>query len=124
MSIEHNTEYDSELTDYEENEAIAENENDQKYHSSDNTDRTDEDEDTYECRQESDSKISHKRHRSIQVDNLRVILKEPPGIVGKQLSDVLKMMTASRSIVNPSTLLGLFSKRYSSQILNFRINIG
>ena len=110
LLISHESDYDSDLTDTEEiieannsnfkksnqNVVIPNYIDDSSGVSDDDRSRDDEEE---------------KSHRSIPVENLRVVLKEPPGLLNIQLGDVIKNMTASRKVINPSTLFGLLCKK-------------
>ena len=98
LLIKHNYEYDSDLTDNE----IEDIDKTKKAHYGKHDSSEDSDD---------DSSKKKKTHRSIKVDELDVILKETPGILGKQLGDTIKNMISSRTVVNPSNLFGLICKR-------------
>lgn len=96
LTIQHNSDYDSELTDNEEDDF---NKKHEKNYSDDEEDSEDSGED------------KKSSHRSIRVEDLDIILKESPGIMGRQLGDTIKNMVSSRTVVNPSNLFGLICKR-------------
>jgi hypothetical protein len=114
LHIKHDNDYDSELTDYEEEEedpmkkekkAINGNVVVQKF--SDESDTS---------RDENNEKDS-RTHRSIRVPEIDLILKEPQGNLTKQLGVVIKNMTSANTVVNPTTLFGLLSKRFTRHFI-------
>ena len=96
LVIKHLDDYDSEVTDQEESDEsdLKKNQN------------NDEQEDF-----RNKKKQPNRVHRSINVKELNVTLKEPPGALGRQLEDLLKTMSSTNSVVNPSALFGLVCKK-------------
>jgi hypothetical protein len=89
--IKHNDDYDSELTDHEE-------END---HPATNK----------ETKKDKEQKI----HRSIRLSELHLVLKAPGGqnqsYLGKHLAELILNMNNNTGTVNPSNLFGAMCKR-------------
>ena len=94
--IKHSDDYDSEVTDQEELDESDMNKSDK-----------DQEQDDFRNKK----KQSNRVHRSINVKELNVTLKEPPGALGRQLGDLLKTMSSTNAVVNPSTLFGLVCKK-------------
>ncbi len=114
------------MTDYEEIETKTNNINKQKKDILSSSEDENEDEEEGEEGEEetknenkSDNKKSnntkHVYHRSIKVDDLNLILKEPNGVLTSHLLNTIRSITHSTcAIVNPSTLFGSLCKKYAS----------
>ena len=51
-------------------------------------------------------------HRSIRLRDMQIMLTETPGILTRNLHELIKAMNASSSVVNPSSFHSAFCKRY------------
>lgn len=92
LVISHNSDYDSDQTDYDEVD-VAE---------------------SSKASEKSNNKVRQQHHRSIRVKELSLILKEGPGILTRQLNEVIKTMKSPNcpSVVNPNSLFGAVCKKY------------
>lgn len=113
FTIEHNSDYDSDLTDHEEDDNNKKTISNKKNDFTRNIDSDDDDDsrDGNECDDVEKEKTTH--HRSMRVNRIDLVLKESPGLLSKQLGEVIKSLTSSRSVVNPSSFFGSICKKIS-----------
>ena len=112
LCIKHNDDYDSELTDFEEDSTIC-----FKTNASNTT--TNEDNDSYMPYNLSDFNnntnsltVPTSGHRSIRLKEMHIVLNEGPGFLTRSLHELIKAMSSSSSTVNPGGFHSAFCKKY------------
>ena len=112
--LRHNDEYDSELTEQEESD--VEEKPDKSITKPKYLSEESDSEDSLVNGENKPNKKKTKKvekfHRSIRVDDLKLVIKEPPGVLGRELNEVIKKMTESSSVVNPSAVFSNLCKKY------------
>lgn len=112
LHIKHDSDYDSELTDYEPEEGDPKKKPKKPANGNVGVQKlSDDSDDESESSNESPDNES-RTHRSIRLPEMELILKEPQGPLTKQLGAVLKNMTSNFTVVNPTTLFGILGKRF------------
>ena len=118
--IKHNDDYDSELTEHEESEDEKEekpmeskpNKNITKENYISDSGNESEDELINKKNKIMAKKAENIYHRSIRVDEVKLSLKESPGALGRELNELIRKMTSSWSVVNPSAVFSIVCKRF------------
>lgn len=114
LHVKHDSDYDSELTDYEPEEEDPKKKPKKPANGNVVIQKfSDESDDDDESSDENTNKDS-KTHRSMRVPAIELILKEPQGALTKQLGAVIKNMTSAFTVVNPTTLFGILGKRFDN----------
>ena len=128
LVVKHNDDFDSELTDFEEEAELAKVSSIKISNNNNNTNqknknitissiKVDDDSDSEDTKSDFNNNSDHKKsakqeaHRSIRLNELNLVLKEPPGSLTKTLFDVIKSMTSSSSTVNPNSLFSAVCKK-------------
>ncbi len=127
--IKHNDDYDSELTDYDEeveqnsksskgkatssNKSLS-NVSKQPNYMSDDDDSDENQAETCSVtkfvKEKKDQKVT-VTHRAIRLADLDLTLKETPGVLTRHFYEVLKSMKTSNSVINPTTLFSSVCKK-------------
>ena len=128
LSIKHNDDYDSELTDFEEDSSFClksstnnADDNDKNNNNDVFTDKQMDFNNNSNSRSSgingsavSNNNDSSKsgQHRSIRLKDLNILLTDPPGQLIRSLHELVKSMNSSSSTVNPNNFHSAFCKRY------------
>ena len=134
LTIRHNDDYDSELTDFEEDSSfclkssetksnIRDEEDNEENASGLNGNNDDKQMDfnnnnNHVSKSRSNSVSSSQKsndsqtHRSIRLRDLNIVLTEPPGSLTRSLHELIKSMNTTGSTVNPSSFHSAFCKKY------------
>ena len=140
LVVKHNDDFDSELTDFEEEAELGKASSIKISNNNNNTNqknknitissiKLDDDSDSDDTKSDFNNNSDHKKpakqesHRSIRLNELNLVLKEPPGSLTKTLFDVIKSMTSSSSTVNPNSLFSAVCKKFVSFISVWALEI-
>ena len=113
--LKHNDDYDSELTDFDEDETTPNGKKDTP--KPDHSEESSNEIELISAKNDNENKTNGKVHRSMRLNDLTILLKEQSGatpnnsFLGKQLADLLKNMNNSAGTVNPSVLFGSVCKK-------------
>jgi hypothetical protein len=144
LTIRHNDDYDSELTDFEEDSSfclkssssetksnIRDDEDNEEnasglngYNDDKQMDFNNNNNNNHVSKSRSNSVTSSQKsndsqtHRSIRLKDLNIVLTEPPGSLTRSLQELIKSMNTTGSTVNPSSFHSAFCKKYGFVSLN------
>lgn len=106
LSIKHNDDYDSELTDFEENVHHVNGSNNANDHNNNSSGKKKTDADAEK------DKEKQRSHRSIPVRDVELLITEPMGILTIQLYELIKNMKSCHSVLTPNLLFSAVCKKY------------
>ena len=119
LTIKHNDDYDSELTDFEEDSRFCRNAindeeeiNDTKNNGNNSDDCVDKQMDFNNNAKSNGGSDSSTQHRSLRLKELNVVLADGPGALTRSLFELINSMNSSNSTVNPSSFHSAFCKRF------------
>lgn len=118
LSIKHHEDYDSDLTDCDEAEIVAEKTGD--------LNRTQNGEESERSKKSSVTSPTKeaKVHRSIRVKDVDLVVREGPGLLTRRLHETIKnIRSANSNVVNPNNLFTSVCKKYANINVFITLNI-